>query len=327
MGPQRRSIHTSMQYHVAGSLDETTRRALIALSGHTAPKNSGRARIEAQDPRPRESDIDDGKTSRQVSPVAPATSSSSSINAVQRMAAAAQRHRTRAPKNPDLEISTPVNHRRKPDALSARTVDPRLEDSSFPSTPAHGQQRRSLPPLGRSNLGGHAARNKPPASLRNRARSASESLPAKRPPTPLTLPARIRSLPSALQYDPASFSAAVQRMSEGERSRLRSDIRRELLLVTHGRLASDAKQSAEKQARFLLATLDGKAVPIPREKKRRKESSANSTRKKSAAQQGTPSKAPHFKSVRTYSPSPSKYLLPARGLPISGGLPSLGRRT
>lgn len=117
-------------------------------------------------------------------------------------------------------------------------------------------------------------------------------------------------------------------MTERERLTLASEIRNELRKVTHGKLSSDAKKAAEAQARFLLATLAGKTVPFPQAKKKRgKKDVGSPVSKKPADDNQGGSKPPKFKSVRTYGPSPSKYLLPARGRTVSGGLPSLGRRS
>ena len=116
-------------------------------------------------------------------------------------------------------------------------------------------------------------------------------------------------------------------MSELEQATLRSEIRRELRLIQNGRLSAEAKADASAQARFLLATLTGKAVPIPHARKRPSKLISTTKTQKHADEDPESAPAPRLRSVRTYRPSPSKYLLPAYGAPVSGGLPSLGRRS
>lgn len=137
----------------------------------------------------------------------------------------------------------------------------------------------------------------------------------------------VKRLPAALQYDPSRFRQAVKEMGEQERAALRSEIRRELRLIQNGRLSAEARADASAQARFLLATLSGKAVPIPHARKRPSKLTSTTKTQWHADEDPEATPTPRFRSVRTYGPSPSKYLLPAYGAPVSGGLPSLGRRS
>lgn len=130
-----------------------------------------------------------------------------------------------------------------------------------------------------------------------------------------------------LQYDPSHFPRAVKEMSEQEREALRSEFRRELRLIQHSRLSTEASADASKQARFLLATLSGKAVSLPRARKRPPKLVSTTKPQKPAKKETESSSTPRLRAVRAYKPSPSKYRLPAYGTPVSGGLPSLGRRS
>lgn len=108
-------------------------------------------------------------------------------------------------------------------------------------------------------------------------------------------------------------------MSETECTSLRRELRAELRLAARGRYSTEARSAIEKQGRFLLAVLDDRFVPppAPRAKKPRLQSPK-------APEENPPTG--RFRTVHTYSPSPSKYRLPAYGAPASGGLPSLGKR-
>lgn len=109
-------------------------------------------------------------------------------------------------------------------------------------------------------------------------------------------------------------------MTEAERSSLRAQVRAELRLAAQGRYSTDARSAIEQQGRFLLAVLEGRAAmpPVPPSKRPRSQSAEKSPKEPATVR---------LRAVRTYSPSPSKYLLPAYGAPVSGGLPSLGQRS
>ena len=273
MGSQRRSTPVK----VAHALDESTRRALMAMAGTPEPKSADSKVPPRSAPKrsPRQHSSPAVSVEILASHAGPAAASKSAA-AAQKLAAAARRRRATAPQT-TTTASAPI-----------------ASSSAAPVTAEDLRPARSLREIPKNHH---------------------------------LLPGWVKRLPAALQYDPSQFRQAVKEMSEQEREALRSEIRREIRLIQHGRLSAEASANASRQARFLLATLSGKAVPLPRARKRSPKLVSTSKPQKPLEKDSESSSAPRLRSVRTYKPSPSKYLLPAYGAPVSGGLPSLGRRS
>lgn len=301
---------------IAHTLDESTRRALIAMAGNPGPTSAAPEALSRSTAKrsPRQHARPAVSRESRAAQTSPAVASKSAA-AAQRMAAAAQRRRATMPSTAKTG-STP---------------------SSPPAAPEDVRSER--PP--QKHPAGHAPAAVMPSQAIQPARRTATASPGGRAPVPArsqtarqgksrevsNLPAWVKRLPAALQYDPSRFRQAVKEMGEQERAALRSEIRRELRLIQNGRLSAEARADASAQARFLLATLSGKAVPIPHARKRPSKLTSTTKTQWHADEDPEPTPTPRFRSVRTYGPSPSKYLLPAYGAPVSGGLPSLGRRS
>lgn len=317
-----------MQQQIASSLDEATRRALAAV-GHgsadgvhldTGPRDGPSSLASAIPNQPGSTASRQRPRTADPTPSSPRGAATSiSISAARRMALAAARQRAagldreeraglqRPAQGPKAEAPT---RRTEPRPPASATLSPARATPSAP-------RAATAPPQG--------ARGSDRRDSVRRAREPASAAPGPSPRRPVAaLPEHIRRLPEPLRHDPRTFRATVQRMDPDERHALSAEIRRELIVVTRGRYASDAREAAEKQARFLLAVLAGRTVTPPAAPKKPTKKSARSGRAKKPAMEEK--SAPRFRSVRAYAPSPSKYLLPARGIPVSGGLPSLGRR-
>ena len=320
MGSQRRSTPVK----VAHALDESTRRALMAMAGTPEPKSADSKVPPRSAPKrsPRQHSSPAVSVETLAAQAGPAAASKSAA-AAQRMVAAARRRRATAP-----QAAT----------NAAAAVAPTI------AAPVAAENPRSARPPKKSSTRSGSASVTPSSTTQSVRRTAdassrSETLPAthdqtasKQEPREIPkhrhlLPAWVKRLPTALQYDPSHFRQAVKEMSEQEREALRSEIRRELRLIQHGRLSAEASADASRQARFLLATLSGKVVPLSRARKRPPKLVSTSKPQKHTQDDPEASVTPRLRSVRTYKPSPSKYLLPAYGAPVSGGLPSLGSRS
>lgn len=296
----------------------------MAMAGNPEPTRSA-SKIpprSAPNRSPRQSRSPAASAETLAAQAGPAVASKSAA-AAQRMAAAARRRRTTAPKT-TTGVAAPIA---PPTAAPVAVEDLRSVPSPQTSPTRHAStsvaQSSTNQRVRRTADASSECRTPPPAQCQ----TASKERPREIPRNHHLLPAWIKRLPAALQYNPSYFRQAVQEMSEQEREALRSDIRRELRLIQHGRLSVEASADASAQARFLLATLSGKAVPLPRARKRTPKLVSSSKPQEPAKKDSEASSTPRLRSVRTYKQSPSKYLLPAYGAPVSGGLPSLGRRS
>lgn len=309
---------------VAHTLDESTRRALMAMAGNPEPARSASKVPPRSTPNrsPRQPRSPAASVETLAAQAGPAVASKSAA-AAQRMAAAARRRRTTAPQTATKAPAAIAPLAPAPIAAeNPRSARPPKKSStrggSAPVKPSSTAQ-----PVRRTADASSRGRKPPPAH----GQTASKEEPRDFPKNHHLLPSWIKRLPSVLQYDPSHFPRAVKEMSEQEREALRSEFRRELRLIQHGRLSTEASADASKQARFLLATLSGKAVSLPRARKRPPKLVSTTKPQKPAKKETESSWTPRLRAVRAYEPSPSKYRLPAYGTPVSGGLPSLGRRS
>ncbi len=164
----------------------------------------------------------------------------------------------------------------------------------------------------------------PPASKPDQSKAEADARTGSSTPRE-GLPKLIRGLPSTLRYHPQTFRAHVRGMPEGERAKLRREILAELRSLPRSRLSTDARTTAERQARFLLAVLDGRTAPTPPSIKKPPEDDGAASRKKQKSK-SKKKRGGRLLLAQQISPSPPKYIYPTYGAPVSGGLPGLGRR-
>lgn len=334
-----------MQQQIAGSLDERTRRALTAaglgaaggVDADTGPRDSPGSHAEAvPTQRGRTANRQRPPSAGPTPPATRAAASDISISAARRMALAAARQRAAGAEREDrARLQQPAQGPRaaaptsRADPRARAKVTPSLSGAaaSAPGATAKPPRRERGPDRRDAARPDRKQAFAAPGPVPRRpvvTVSATEDRTSQNRATARHLPEHIRHLPESLRHDPKTFRGIVQRMDPDERHALSAAIRRELLFVTRGRYATEARRAAEKQARFLLATLAGRPVPPPAAPKK---PATKNARPSSAKKPTTEEKsASRFRSVRTYAPSPSKFLLPARGLRVSGGHPTLGRR-
>lgn len=195
--------------------------------------------------------------------------------------------------------------------LAEEKVTHHLE-SAVPSAPS-ARNPTATPSTSGSTTGLHAS-GRPSNSKLQSMRSKSGIPPAE-------LPRYIQELPPALRYDPLTFAAAVRNMPSHEKDVLRREINREQLFVRRGRYSQKGARAIRTQAIYLLSVLDGRSMEPP---KPPKVSSPKAKNRQPLPQRRWP--LPRLRDMDSAKPVPTKYSYPAQGRPVSGGLPSLGRR-
>lgn len=170
-----------------------------------------------------------------------------------------------------------------------------------------------------------AGKNRPdPAPEKSQQRSAAERAPESRK--------ELRTArPSSLLRDPRALLREVRSMSLVDRAALRAQILAELRGVRYGKYPGTSLDDARERARVLIVVIDREVLSstlpkrsvTPSVRTKSKKSPSDSSYSGASANRTT-ERGGKFRSVRTYSPTPT-FIYPVRGRTVSGGLPSLGK--
>ena len=313
-------------------MDTETLMALAALAGEDrvdAPLSSSPA------PTATRTDASSRPTPRP--PSSTPTPDAERARTAAHLIAAAARRSTAAAAAKSVSPAPPAGASRSADVSTPTLAGKRAQRtaSSLPAVMAPSENRSA--PRRQKDSAIRGARERVQGSTKTSRRATPDAPMAETPPrksdgrtstrsrrSTRPLPAHIARLPEVLRWNPRFFREEVRQMTEADRASLRARVRAELRFAAQGRYSTEARSDIEKQCRFLLAILDDRFAvpPTPRTKKPHLQSTTTSEKKTSDEQLPTV----RLRAARTFSPSPSKYLLRAYGTPVSGGLPSLGRR-